>query len=322
MSHFTVLVIGENPEEQLMPFQENNMGDCPSQYMAFTDEEDEHVDQYETGTASKVVMPNGRLLSTWDAEFKVGSGFNSKNIVPDHLEKREVPFKELYPTFEQFMSGWSGHEERDEKTGRYGRWENPNAKWDWYKLGGRWTGFFQLKQGRDGQQGDPGLMKNKAEEGSCDSALKSAIDFEAMRQKARDEALVAYEKFASAMTGLAWPLSWTACRAKFADDIDSARTFYQSQPELKAVKDAGIDAWDCPFDTYGASREEYLTRRANSACTTFAVIKDGNWHERGSMGWWGCVSDEKDKDAWGAEYAKLIDDLPDETLLSVYDCHI
>jgi hypothetical protein len=38
------------------------------------------------------------------------------------------------------------------------------------------------------------------------------------------------------------------------------------------------------------------------------------------MGWWACVSDEKDN--WSEEFAKLLDEIPDDTLLSVYDCHI
>jgi hypothetical protein len=34
------------------------------------------------------------------------------------------------------------------------------------------------------------------------------------------------------------------------------------------------------------------------------------------------ASDEKDKDTWNKEFAKLLDSLPDDTLLSVVDCHI
>jgi len=35
MSHFTVLVIGKDVEEKLAPFQENNMDDCPKEYLKF-----------------------------------------------------------------------------------------------------------------------------------------------------------------------------------------------------------------------------------------------------------------------------------------------
>lgn len=55
---------------------------------------------------------------------------------------------------------------------------------------------------------------------------------------------------------------------------------------------------------------------------TFAVIKDGQWYERGEMGWWGVVSDEKDESEWDNQFHELLKSVPDDTLLSVYDCHI
>jgi hypothetical protein len=50
MSHFTVLIIsnpGEDPEKFLEPFQENNNGDCPSEYMEFVDRTDGLKEKYE-----------------------------------------------------------------------------------------------------------------------------------------------------------------------------------------------------------------------------------------------------------------------------------
>lgn len=54
----------------------------------------------------------------------------------------------------------------------------------------------------------------------------------------------------------------------------------------------------------------------------FALIKDGVWYERGQMGWWGIVTDGKEQDAWDEEFKKLIKNTPDDTLISIYDCHI
>ena len=68
------------------------------------------------------------------------------------------------------------------------------------------------------------------------------------------------------------------------------------------------------------TREEYIQRR--SSISTFAVLHEGIWYESGSMGWWGCVSDEKDKDAWKKEWWGLVNNVDDDTLLSIYDCHI
>jgi hypothetical protein len=52
------------------------------------------------------------------------------------------------------------------------------------------------------------------------------------------------------------------------------------------------------------------------------VVKDGQWYEKGKMGWFACVADEKDEDVWDREFAALLDGLPDDTLLTVVDCHI
>ena len=56
--------------------------------------------------------------------------------------------------------------------------------------------------------------------------------------------------------------------------------------------------------------------------SAFAVVKDGKWYERGKMGWFGVVTDEKDKDAWSEQVKQLLASLHPDTLLTMYDCHI
>jgi hypothetical protein len=34
------------------------------------------------------------------------------------------------------------------------------------------------------------------------------------------------------------------------------------------------------------------------------------------------VRDEKDRDEWNLQFSKLIDELPDNAILTVVDCHI
>lgn len=62
----------------------------------------------------------------------------------EEYEKSE--HKEEYPTFDEYMQNYE-HEERDEKTNDYGYWENPNGKWDWYEIGGCFSGIIPLKNG-------------------------------------------------------------------------------------------------------------------------------------------------------------------------------
>jgi hypothetical protein len=58
------------------------------------------------------------------------------------------------------------------------------------------------------------------------------------------------------------------------------------------------------------------------ALTTFALIKQGEWCERGKMGWWACVSDEKEADNWQRQVNKLLEERAPGTWVTVVDCHI
>ena len=79
-----------------------------------------------------------------------------------------------------------------EKDQGWGFWRNPQgkgAKWDWYLIGGRWTGFFILKQQTEGLVGIPGLFtESPTDLREADQARKCDIDWEAMRKRAREKA--------------------------------------------------------------------------------------------------------------------------------------
>jgi hypothetical protein len=284
MSHFTVMVIGENPEDQLAPFQENNMSNCPEEYLEFNDE-------------TEILQKEWESLS--------------------EDEKNE------YDDFESFV----GDRGYDEHEGKFGYWENPNAKWDWYVLGGRWTGFFKMKPGHKGESGRGGLFTPPPASGTADSALKKDIDFREMRRSAGEEAGKTWDKVMKIVGNLKDYATWEYVRDTISSgDIDAAREYYANQKAVvklneynrkKSYKMAFIN-----LDDFVGSREDYCIDAANSSFVTFAVIKDGVWYEKGSMGWWGMVSNEKNQDDWNSEVSKMIDELPEDTLISVYDCHI
>ena len=54
----------------------------------------------------------------------------------------------------------------------------------------------------------------------------------------------------------------------------------------------------------------------------FCVVIDGVWYERGQMGWWACVSNEKDKDVWNEEVAKMLAEIPGDSEVYNVDFHI
>lgn len=282
MSHFTVLVIGDNPTEQLQPFHEYECTGTEDQYVVFVPVTEEDL-----------------------AEAKGEYEEDKSN----------------YANFDDFINENYGWQKEDDQ---YGRRTNPNAKWDWYLLGGRWTGYFKLKPGVRGVSGEPGLMTRAAQPGYADSVLKKHIDFEAMRKAAVDKATERFDTAMAVLKDLPVHKTYKELLAENNEDYDIARNAYWAQPRCEVwnrkLKDV-FGMMSSP-DDFVTDREAYLKEASDGAISTFAIIKDGKWYERGEMGWWGIVSDEKDKDEWDAQFAAMIDALPEETPLHVYDCHI
>jgi hypothetical protein len=80
--------------------------------------------------------------------------------------------------------------------------------------------------------------------------------------------------------------------------------------------------WGYNLEDFQVSREEYCLDAARASFVPYAVIKDGQWHQKGEMGWFGVSNNEVSKSKWTAQVANMINELPEETLISIYDCHI
>ena len=376
MSHFTVLVIGDNPEEQLAPYQENNMGDCPKEYLEFKDLESEYLEEYEDGTEERFVDSQGNHYSRYDdifyreptekeyreiciggtghtggkdgfsftsKEWKDGKGYRPKvHFIPEGFRKEDIPNRQIYSSFEKYVEEWHGETEKDPATNRYGYWENPNAKWDGYQIGGRWTGFFKLKnqigdQKPPHKKGNPGLMTEEAQEGYADQCRKGDIDWEGIKEEGRKKAnkrYDMYEKYFKSLESTFIPWSTFIKRVKNNEiDIEEARQLYHSQPIMEHKKevasqlhreheDHNFVVWVDLDEFIGKSRETYAEEMASNKIQTFAIVKDGKWYEKGEMGWWAIVTNKKDEEEWDRQYAQLLGDLSDDTLLTLVDCHI
>lgn len=165
MSHFAVAVISRTPEEVkllLAPYQENNMGDCPAEYLEFVDEEETGKDSYETGYIEMVQTPEGQLLNRSDERFKVENPetLMTEYLIPKDHKEVLVPIKDCFPTFEEYMEKYFGYCERDPQKGRYGYWANPNAKWDYWSIGGRFHGLLKVCGKEDPARYDQAQIKD------------------------------------------------------------------------------------------------------------------------------------------------------------------
>ena len=57
--------------------------------------------------------------------------------------------------------------------------------------------------------------------------------------------------------------------------------------------------------------------------TPFAFVDSyGRWYEKGEMGWWGIVSNEKDKGVFDEMFKKFVTKLDEDTKVTAVDCHI
>lgn len=300
MSHFTVLVIGNGDiDAMLAPFNENAEVDPYLEPLSKADDIDRMLDYYKkNGTPEQQKLIH-------DVCFTATG-------MPATDEAREA-LGVLY-------ENWSGTLVINNDGYFRETTYNPESKWDWYVIGGRWAGYFKAKDGCEGEVGESGVFDNKPTPGWYDRIRKGDVDFEFMRDLAAKEAGEHWDRFHEAVKGLERPASWEEVRAKHGADIDAAREEYNSTPYQEAAREV-IGFFD-DRERFEVPREEFVRIARNSAISTFAFLKDGQWVGRGEMGWFGFAANEKEVDEWATAFNKMLDELPDDTMLTVVDCHI
>ncbi len=295
MSHFAVLVIGDNIDEQLAKFDENL--DTP-RYVKYTKEQliaekRKEIEDYKNTTYAKYLA---------DPE-----GYAADCTNENHLEylKNDFP-KKLEMTDEELYAEGTKWYEEDEigPEGEVYSTYNPNSKWDWYEIGGRYAGRLILKEGVE-KEADPNFswgwdtdgIEEVLKEPRVDTALVGNIDWTKMHhvQSKYDDAI----RF--------WEMKVEGAKPKTEDE----------EKQLK------WDWYKPEFYTDRYKNKETFAK-SRSSFTMWAIVKDGEWFEKGSMGFW-AMSDETDDEALDWElnmYDRFIKDLPADTRITVVDCHI
>lgn len=305
MSHFAVAVISKHPEDVerlLAPYQENNMGDCPREFLEFVDAEREEKEVYETKFARRIQTPDGKLLSPWDKAFlKEEKEFGSTRddyLIPPDCKEVLVSYKELYPTFEQYMRDCCGYNEPDPETGRFGYWENPNARWDYWLIGGRFRGLLKASRG---YKADPsweflmgdGSLKPMDEPDRYDQAQIKDIDF-TMDQALYDKAIRFWEVYVDGE-----PL-------KEGEDPEGMDSYYR--PEYYR-------------DFYG-TKEAFAKERASFQPWAF-VTPDEGWQQKGQMGWWATHDGSQESfQTFSEAWEHVLANIDPEYFITIVDCHI
>lgn len=220
-------------------------------------------------------------------------------------EPKKIPLKNFYESFEDFMKNWAGYESKDEEMGEYGYWANPNAKWDWYQVGGRFRDAFKLKSNSVGMKGKKqnkfvGALYSESKKGWCDSARKCDIDWPSIHLNEDTYFRKALREWEMIVEG---------------DD--------PKNDEEKELLNGNL--WFTPEYYKKTYKDKETYAQCRSSFTTWAVItEDGEWFEKGEMGWFGISNETEDERVdWELNmYKHFIEPLDKNTILTVVDCHI
>lgn len=344
MSHYTVIVCLDDPNhlaEALAPFDEN------TEVEPYRDYEDGEAHEYwlysslrradeddRNGTGIKPYKPNE--LGWSSASSKDTPEVQRQKIAEDAAQFRALPnpvswsdivrlHNERYPDDANPMY-YDADSGRAYQMSTY----NPDSKWDWYQVGGRWKGYFRHLSGADVIHGQSGAFGSSISETSlrCDGGRKSVLDLKGMREEKAAEARETYARWLKVVDGTPEARPWS----EFAevidklDDytIDQARLEYGSQPRVQALKGTDFNVFECAIEMYQKPERLFVEIERARAVPGYAVLTlDGKWMAPGRMGWWGVSSDSDSDRAGYWEVANAyLDSLDDSTWLVLVDCHI
>lgn len=192
---------------------------------------------------------------------------NAEELMADFDMHNSAHPDDPYESIITFAEEWFGYSIN--KKGEAVSDRNPDSKWDWWSVGGRWSGILKLKKSDERR----------------DILPFGDIDFDTMTASNIQKA----EK------------NWAAAEGKNGQD---------------RFLNHGVGKED--------THESFVFERSFPIVTFAVITKDGKWHERGSMGWWAIVSDEKETYAdWASKYQeRFLNNLDSEDVLVILDLHI
>lgn len=207
---------------------------------------------------------------------------------------------------------------------------NPNKKWDWWTVGGRYSGkltvrvphgeYFTLDQSSCAPVNmvdfDEMLLTNK-------QARLDQID--SMHRLCRNEHPdMSYEMFLAAMEDYRATLVRLRKEWEEAGSSGSFAKFINAHPDGPEWRAHPVSTACSVYSNYQLEGNQTLEEWAAAAqpLTAFAFVKDGKWYEMGRMGWWAMVSDSKDEADWEKEVGDMVQSLRADQWITVVDCHI
>ena len=352
MSHFTVIVVWENVESQLEPFQENNMGDCPEKYLEFVDETDEFYSDYINWFQERVKNPSWELINKYENEIKEAReklwlDKHDNNIMPEWYELIKTPWKDIYSTFEEYVKEIESYDKpvliskdfihiKGWRTNRYWYKFNPNAKWDWYQIWWRWAWTFAIKEWFKKLYDKPNfsLMFDKEEKENpyykwrTDQIIIDHIDFEKMYEEQADRLWKKYDNYISYSNLTKMTIKDLINLISESDKKDEKpfKDIWDLEKGSKEIIHTILYRYYIWYDKdkinsfKKLSREQYIEKNKKFPISTFAILNNWEWIEEANMWWFWFTSNENSD--YDKQFENIIKSLPPDTMLTIVDCHI
>lgn len=216
---------------------------------------------------------------------------------------------------------------------------NPQGYWDYWRIGGRWGGYFPFRPGEQDNVIMPQADWDSPDEvrpDYCDGGPLRSLDIARMRKIAETKAIDRYRNFHQLVKGTPEPLPWASFIKKVTPGInvtpegytiDEARRDYANQERINLLLGSVFDqpfSEDIAVEFNGKTEGQYASLAAATAVPGFATVTaEGEWLSGGTMGWFGShTGDEDDKVRYLERANAYIDSLPESMYLIVTDCHV
>ena len=307
MSHFSVAVITDDMEkidELLEPYQENNMESVDRKYLKFYSITNKEKENWKKESTVRILMPNGNLLKRYDEKFEMKKRgdkvITTTYEIPSNCKEVKIPYKVLFKTFEEYMNYM--HNQKDNDTNDYGYWENPNARWDWFCIGGRYGNCLLTKKDNKDviENNEEKNLHNKEAPKSykwVSAAKIKDIDFEKMHEISNE-----YKKAIRF-----WEIYVDGKEAETEEEKEQIKwAYYTRKYYIKKYKNK---------KTYAEIEGTF---------STWALLENTRWQERGKMGIFAMNnSTGKSELKFIKKFVKAINKPENQNkYLIIIDCHI
>jgi len=208
--------------------------------------------------------------------------------------------------------------ELDEETGRVLRETAANPKWDWYQIGGRWSGLLKAKDMSMATINTPGVGGDDAppRTGYADILQKGNLDLDGMANDVRNKAVEAW----GFVRTLIHDRPEFLLRMEIAFELptnDPVRIAFLASPtwDQLAKRFGPYDVRALVIDILGLGVEDYAARCAHNArfCTHSTLVEDDN----GGSTW----LDHDNNDGDVMTFDEVLAAIPDDYWLTLVDCH-